>query len=85
MALPILISKQKNQRICPDDYKIGWLMKDKEKGYWMIWGSCSNKQNALKYAKDTIKQKGEREIFVSDELLEKFLTLEQINNFKKIN
>lgn len=83
MVLQILISKQKNQRICPDDYKIGWLAIDETKGYWMIWGSCSSKENALKCARDTIKQKGERDIFISDQPLEKFLTLEQINNLKK--
>ena len=84
MPLPILISKQKNQRICPDEYKIGWLMKDEEKGYWMIWGSCRSKEIALKCAKDEIRIKGKRDVFISDEPLEKFLSLEQIKKLKKV-
>ena len=85
MILPILISKMKGQKIFQDDYKIGWLMKDDEKGYWMKWGSFSSKEKALKCAKEIIEEKGKRDIFISDEPLEKFLTLAQVNNLKKYN
>ena len=85
MAVPILISKQKGRKIFKDDYLIGWLRKDEDKGYWMTWCGFSSKEKALKCAREQIEEKGERDIFISDEPLETFLTLEQINNLKKLN
>lgn len=76
--LPILISKKEGQTICPNDYKIGWLMKDNVEGYWMIWGSCKDLKTALNCARDTIKEKGEREVYLSSVPLNKQLTLGQV-------
>ena len=86
---PILISKMKNQVICPNDYKIGWLVvprqSDKRQVRWLKWGSFSSKEKALKCAKETIENHGERDIFVSEEPLELNINLEQVAKFKKIN
>lgn len=84
MGLPILIAKKEGMKICPDDYKIGWLMKDDLSGFWMIWGSCKDLKTALKCAKDTIKEKGEREVYLSSTPLPKSLNLEQILNLENI-
>ncbi len=84
MKLPILISKKEGQKICPDDYKVGWLMKDDTQGLWMIWGSCKDLKTALKCAKDTINEKGKREVYLSSVPLNKHLTLEQVLNLEKI-
>ena len=71
-------------KICPDDYKVGWLMKDATKGYWMIWGSCKDLESALNCARETIKENGEREVYLSTIPLEKELTLLQIVNLENI-
>ena len=84
MNLPLLIAKQKDIKICPDDYKIGWLMKDDFQGLWMIWGSCKDLKSALNCAREIIKEKGERKVYLSSIPLEKNLTLEQILNLENI-
>ncbi len=81
MGLPLLIAKKEGIKICPDDYKVGWLMKDDT---WMIWGSCKDLKEALKCARDTINEKGEREVYLSSVPLNKKLTLEQILNLENI-
>ena len=84
MGLPILISKKEDMKILPDDYKVGWLMKDNLSGLWIIWGSCKDLNTALKCAKDVIKEKGEREVYLSSVPLSKNLNLEQILNLENI-
>jgi|GEM_PF-5884746 len=84
MNLPILIAKKEGMKICPDDYKIGWLMKDDSQGLWMTWGSCKNFKTAMDCARDTIKEKGEREVYTASVPLPKNLTLEQILNLENI-
>lgn len=84
MELPILIAKKEGQNICPDDYKVGWLMKNETQGLWLIWGSCKDLNTALKCVKDTIKEKGEREIYLSSIPLDKHLTLNQLVNLENI-
>lgn len=82
--LPLLIAKKEGAKICQDDYKVGWLMKDDTQGLWMIWGSCKDLKAALKCAKDTIEGKGKREVYISSIPLNKNLTLEQILNLENI-
>ena len=84
MALPVLIAKKEGMKICPDDYKIGWLIKDETRGLWMVWGSCKDLKSALDCARDTIKEKGEREVYLSSIPLDKHLTLNQIVNLENI-
>ncbi|MGI6436393.1 MAG: hypothetical protein ACOX0F_13790 [Syntrophomonadaceae bacterium] len=85
MALPLLIAKQKNRPILPDDYKLGWLFQDEKEGYWMIWGSCKNKETALSAAKEVLEKQGARDVFISEMPLLKQLTKEQISNFLKVS
>lgn len=66
MILPILIAKDRNAIILKDDYKIGWLNRDGNEWLWIVWGSASSLENAIKCANDTIKQKGERPIYFSE-------------------
>ncbi|MEC1744139.1 hypothetical protein [Schinkia azotoformans] len=84
MPLPLLIAKQENQKICPDDYKLGWLFKNDKETYWMIWGSSKNKESALKVAKEVIEKQGERDVFISDIHLSKHPTLEQVSALKQV-
>ena len=84
MALPLLIARRKGDKFFPTDYKLGWLYKDDKEGYWQVWGSCKDRNIALKCAKDVIEKKGERDIFISDEPIPINLTIEQINELKKI-
>lgn len=84
MALPLLISRRKGDKILPTDYKLGWLFKDDKEGYWSVWGSSKDKETALKCAKDVIEKQGERDILISDEPIPINLTTEQINKFSKI-
>lgn len=86
MALPILLAKDRNAKFLKDDYKIGWLNKEEEKWLWIVWGSASSLENAVKCANDTIIQKGERPIFLSEKPLIKAsivqtekLSLKQLN------
>ena len=85
MALPLLISKQTEQIILPNDYKLGWLIKDDKEGYWIIWGSSSTKENALNVARQIINEKGEMDIYVSDNHLPKTLTKDHLGELKKAN
>lgn len=66
MILPILIAKERDAKILKDDYKIGWFNRDGNEWLWTVWGSASNLENAIKCANDTIKQKGERLIYLSE-------------------
>ena len=84
MNLPLLIAKQKYIKICHDDYKIGWLMKDDFHGFWMIFGSCKDLKSALNCAREIIKEKGERKVYLASVPLERSLTLEQILNLENI-
>lgn len=84
MSLPILIAKKEGIKICPDDYKIGWLMKDDFQGLWMTWGSCKDFKAAIDCARDIIREKGEREVYIASVPLSKNLTLEQILNLENI-
>ena len=59
-------------------------MKDNTQGLWMIWGSCKDLKTALKCAKDTINEKGEREVYFSNVPLNKHIKLEQILNLENI-
>lgn len=85
MGLPMLISKKEGQKISPDDYKVGWLMKDDTQGYWMVWGSCKDLKTALNCARDTIKEKGKREVYLSSVPLDKHLTVAQVLNLEDIS
>ncbi len=78
MALPLLIAKKEHQPICPDDYKLGWLFQDEKEGYWMIWGSCKNKETALSAVKEVLEKQGVRDVFISEVPLSKHLTKEQV-------
>lgn len=49
-----------------------------------MWGSCKDKNTALKCAKDVLEKQGERDIFISDEPIPINLTIEQINELKKL-
>jgi hypothetical protein len=66
MILPILIAKDRNAIVLKDDYKIGWLNRDGIEWLWTVWGSAANLENAIKCANDTIKQKCERPIYLSE-------------------
>lgn len=66
MILPILIAKDRNAIILKDDYKIGWFNRDGKEWLWTVWGSASNLENAIKYANDTVRQKGDRPIYLSE-------------------
>ena len=66
MSLPILLAKDRNAKFLKDDYKIGWLKKEDENWLWIVWGSASSLENAIKCANDTITQKGERPIYLSE-------------------
>lgn len=83
MIVPLLISKKEGEKILPNEYKLGWLFKYEDKGYWMIWGSSKNKETALQCVKDVIKQ-GKRDVFISDLPLTEHLTIEQISALKQI-
>lgn len=85
MALPLLISKQEGQLICPDDYKLGWLLQDEKEAYWSIWGSSKDKEHALSAAKDVLNKQGDRDVFISDIPLSQYLTKEQIKILKKVD
>ena len=78
MALPLLIAKKEHQPICPDDYKLGWLFQDEKEGYWMIWGSCKNKETTLSAIKEVLEKQGVRGVFISEVPLSKHLTKEQV-------
>ena len=80
MALPLLIAKKEHQLICPDDYKLGWLSRDDDGGYWMIWGSCKDKETALSAAKEVLEKQGNRDVFISEMPLLRHLTKEQVKN-----
>jgi hypothetical protein len=84
MAVPLLISKKKGQKILSNDYKLGWLFKNEDKAYWMVWGSSKDKETALQCAKDVIEKQGKRDIFISDSPLTEYLTIEQISALKQI-
>ncbi len=84
MKISILISKKEGIKVCPDDYKIGWLYQDDKEAYWSVWGSCKDFKAALKCARDTINKKGEKEVYLSSILLDKHLTLEQMLNLENI-
>jgi hypothetical protein len=84
MALPLLIAKKKNNVVCPNDYKVGWLFQDDKEAYWMIWGSSKNKEVALSCAKDVLNNNGDRDVFISNIPLSEHPTLEQINNLIKV-
>jgi len=71
MSMPILLAKDRNAKFFKDDYKIGWLMQDGKSWLWIVWGSCKDLDTAIKCADDTIKEKGDRPIYVSDEPLSK--------------
>ena len=85
MALPLLIAKKKDNVVCPDDYKVGWLFQDDKEVYWMIWGSSKNKEVALSCAKDVLDNNGDREVFISNVPLSEHPTPEQINNLIKVS
>ena len=78
MALPLLIAKQEHQLICPDDYKLGWLSRGENGGYWMVWGSCKDKEAALSATKEVLERQGTRDVFISEVPLLKHITKEQI-------
>jgi len=84
MTLPLLIAKEGNQTMLPDDYKLGWLFEDDKKAYWMIWASSKSKELALSVAKEVIEKQGKRNIFLSDVPLSKYPTKEQIADLKQI-
>lgn len=54
---PLLIAKQKGAKFCKEDYKLGWLFQDDTGYLWMVWGSSSNLENALKVAKQVVEEK----------------------------
>lgn len=85
-VLPLLISKEDNQTIRKDDYKLGWLFKDENgnKAYWMTWGSSANLESALKVAQEVIEEKGRRDVFISDTPLTKNPTAEQVDVLKQV-
>lgn len=74
-VLPILIAKQKDAKVLKDDFKIGWLIEDEIQYAWMVWGSSSNLDNALKVAREVISEKGNRPVYVSDIPIERQVTL----------
>ena len=86
MVLPILLAKDRNAKFLKDDYKIGWLQKENNEWLWMVWGSASSLENAIKCAKDTISQKGERPIYLSETPLIKgnIVQTEELN-IKRLN
>lgn len=67
MSMSLLIAKDKNAKFLKDDYKLGWIMEDDKSIYWMVWGSSKDYETAISAAKDTLNQKGNRKVFVSDE------------------
>ncbi|MHC1683701.1 MAG: hypothetical protein AB6733_12205 [Clostridiaceae bacterium] len=84
MALPLLISKKEGQKICPNDYKLGWLIRDDEQTYWTIWGSSKDKEASLRCARDVVNRQGERDVYLSEIPLSEHLTKEQLLALKKI-
>ena len=91
MAIPLLISKKDIPntpifKFFKEDYRIGYLYIDETKGYWSIWGSCENLDKAIKCVKDFIREKGYRDVYLSNDYLKDInLTLDQIKSFKKLN
>jgi hypothetical protein len=87
MHLPLLISKANwiKLKMFQNDYKIGYLLKDDNKCYWTTWGSCKDLESALKCVKDFIKEKGEREVYLSDIPLDKNISLEQFKTLKRLD
>lgn len=69
--LPLLIAKQKDAKILKDDYKLGWLLQDNTGYIWAVWGSSNNLENAIKVAKQTIDEKGERTVYLSETPIER--------------
>lgn len=65
-SLPLLIARDKNAKICKEDYKLGWLFQDDVSYFWMVWGSSINLQSALKIAKQVLVEQGERKVYLSD-------------------
>ena len=63
---PLLIAKDKNAKICKDDYKLGWLIQDKNEFIWMTWGSSSTYENAIRAAKDVLLKQGFRTVLFSE-------------------
>lgn len=84
MPLPLLIAKQKEKKILPNEYKLGWLVSNEKEVYWMIWGSSKNRECALSCAKDVMTKQGVRDVFISDTPLSKHLPKEQVNSLEKI-
>lgn len=66
MNLPILIAKARNAIICKDQYKIGWLVKQGHEWFWVVWGAAKDLDSAIRCAKLTIKEKGERAVYLSE-------------------
>lgn len=88
MSLPILIAKDKNAKVefFKDDYKIGWLKREGERWLWMVWGSASNLDKAIKIANETIDKKGERPIYLSEEPLVNAVIIQtELLNLKQLN
>ena len=83
MKTSILISKKANMKVFADDYKIGWLATDDDQGLWLVFGSSKDLKMAIECAKDTIRKMGHKDVYLSEEKLDKFLTKEQIISLKK--
>lgn len=85
LKVSILISRRKNQVICPEYYAIGWLCQDdKQQSYWSVWGCAKDLKRALNCARMTIEEKGYKEVYLSNVPLDKNLTLEQALNLENI-
>ena len=69
MNLPILIAQTRNAIILKKRYRLGWFLNHGDDWCWYVWGSSKNLESAIKLAEKTVKEKGYRQIFVSDKPL----------------
>lgn len=64
--LPLLIAKDKDAKICKDDYKLGWLTQDETGWLWTVWGSCKDFETVKNHI---LKEKGDRKVYLSEKPL----------------
>jgi hypothetical protein len=65
--VPLLIAKDRNAKICKDDFKVGWLQKStvNKDWIWIVFGSCANFAHAKKCCEEIVQEKGDRFVYYS--------------------
>lgn len=66
---PLLIARNKDDKICKGQWHLGWLTEDDDCYFWSVWGLSPTVENALNIIFKEIEHLDERKILVCDELL----------------